>query len=107
MQSTVPALEGNWILFSVLQVRFGFFFLIYPELIFPAGALNGCAVALAASFGEATILIFFQETSSILIKSILNLCDFLKYYLHHIFKAEGITCSKKSSILLWFPAKEV
>ena len=99
MQSTVPALEGNWILFCVLQVRVLGFILIYPELILPARVLNGYAVTLAASFGEARILIFFSgNKSSILIKSILNLCDFLKHYLHCIFEVESTTCSSKSCI---------
>lgn len=102
-------LEGNWILFCVLQVRFGFF-LIYPELTLPTRVLNSYAVALAASFGEARILIFYffsGNKSSLLIKSILNLCDFLKYYLHCIFKVESITCSHRSSVFPCIPAKDV
>lgn len=50
---------------------------------------------------------FSGNKSSILIKSILNLCDFLKYYLHCIFKVESITRSNKSSILVCVPAKDV
>lgn len=50
---------------------------------------------------------FSGNKSSILIKSILNLCDFLKYYLHYIFEVESIKCSNKSSILPCVPAKDV
>lgn len=50
---------------------------------------------------------FSGNKSSILIKSILNLCDFPKYYLHCIFKVESITHSNKSSILVCVPAKDV
>lgn len=85
-------------------------FLISPELTLPTRVLNSYAVTLAASFGEARILMgffFSRNKSSILIKSVLNLCDFLKYYLHCIFKVEIITCSNKSSILPCVPAKDV
>jgi len=51
--------------------------------------------------------VFSGDESSILIKSIQSLYDFLKYYLHCIFKVEGITCSNKSSNLPCIPAKEV
>lgn len=107
MQSTVPGFRRK--LDIVLCTSSQVFFLIYPELILPTRVLNSYAVTLAASFGEARILIFFfsGNKSSILIKSILNLCDFLKYYLHCIFKVESITRSNKSSILVCVPAKDV
>lgn len=57
MQSTVPGFRRK--LDIVLCTSSQVFFLIYPELILPTRVLNSYAVTLAASFGEARILIFF------------------------------------------------
>lgn len=84
MQSTVPAGEGNWILFCV-RCMFCWFFLIHPELISPPWVLNtssewylGCFTGRSSNSGG----FFSGNRSSLLIKSILNLCDSLKYHLH-------------------------
>lgn len=111
MQSTVPAGEGNWILFCVFSSQvFWFFFLIYPELISPPRVLNGSSEWYLGCFTERSRnsdFFFSGNKSSLLIKSILNLCDFLKYYLPGVFAVGSSPCSNHSSILWCIPAKDL
>lgn len=68
MQSTVPAGEGNWILFCVFSSQVVFllvFFLICPELISPPRVLNGSSQWYLGCFSgksRNSDFLFFQET---------------------------------------------
>lgn len=100
-------LEGNRILFCVPQVRC-FFNFSRADFTYQSTEQLCCYVGCFIWRSKNSDVVFFSRNkSSILIKSILNLCDFLKYYLHCIFKVEIITCSNKSFILPCVPAKDV
>lgn len=111
MQSTVPAGEGNWILFCVFssQVFCLFFFnLSRADFTSPSAERFLWMVPWLLHWEKQEFWFFFSgNKSSLLIKSILNLCDFLKYYLPGVFAVGSSPCSNHSSILWCIPAKDL